>query len=262
MGEERERVLRVIARHFLAVARTPPAKFSGIRRRPSALALLAGVALLAGAGMALAGRLPWWPAARPPAIAVAAQPPAAGNAAWPGGAAAHPSGANGANGANSAAALPPAPPMSFSVPVRVAVPSIGVSAPVIPLGANPDGTVAVPSLATPQLTSWFDEGPAPGQQGPAAIYGHVDTAAAGPAVFYRLGDLVSGDVADVIRADGGVARFQVYRVAEYAKDAFPTVAVYGATRNPELRLITCGGVFDAATGSYLDNIVVYARLVR
>ena len=81
-------------------------------------------------------------------------------------------------------------------------------------------------------------------------------------MFYRLGDLVPGDTVDVTRANGGVARFQVYRVAEYAKDAFPTMTVYGATSNPELRLITCGGVFDAAAGSYLDNIVVYARLVR
>jgi sortase (surface protein transpeptidase) len=151
--------------------------------------------------------------------------------------------------------------MPFSEPLRVAVPSIGVSAPVIPLGENPDGTVAVPSRTTPQLTSWFDEGPAPGQLGPAAIYGHVDTAA-GPAVFYRLGGLLPGDAINVIRADGTIARFQVYRVAEYAKDAFPTMAVYGYTRAPELRLITCGGVFDPATESYLDNIVAYARLVR
>jgi sortase (surface protein transpeptidase) len=144
----------------------------------------------------------------------------------------------------------------------MAVPAIGVNAPVISLGENPDGTVQVPSLTTPQLTSWFDDGPAPGQPGPAAIYGHVDTAAAGPAVFYRLGDLAPGDAVDVTRADGSVARFQVYRVAEYAKGAFPTTAVYGNTPGPELRLITCGGAFDAATGSYAENIVAYARLVR
>jgi hypothetical protein len=84
----------------------------------------------------------------------------------------------------------------------------------------------------------------------------------GPAVFYRLGALLPGDTVEVTRADGTVATFQVYRIAEYDKDAFPTMTVYGATRNPELRLITCGGVFDPATRSYLDNIVAYARLVR
>jgi hypothetical protein len=30
---------------------------------------------------------------------------------------------------------------------------------------------------------------------------------------------------------------------------------------PSLRLITCGGPFDQATGHYTDNIIVYAHLV-
>ena len=151
-------------------------------------------------------------------------------------------------------------PLPFSAPVQVAIPAICVHASVIPLGENPDGTVRVPPLSEPQLTSWFDDGPAPGQTGPAALYGHVDTAATGPAVFFRLGDLVSGDTVDITRVDHRVAVFTVYRVAEYHKNAFPTMTVYGDTPGPELRLITCGGVFDVATGSYLDNIVAYARL--
>ncbi len=155
---------------------------------------------------------------------------------------------------------PPAAPLSFSAPVQIAIPAIGVRAAMIGLGENPDGTVRVPALSTPQLTSWFDDGPAPGQTGPAAVYGHVDTAASVPAVFYRLGDLLPGAQVDITRADHRVAVFAVYRVAEYAKDAFPTMTVYGDTPGPELRLITCGGAFDAASGGYLDNIVVYARL--
>ena len=280
MGEERERALRVVARHFLAAARASLPKISGTkdipvervslqrlfsdpgdgafpgpRRRRPALAPLAGMTLLAGAGMTVAGLLLWSPAARPPAVGIAGGSPAAGTATWPFGAAAR-------SPARAPVALAPAaPPMPFAVPARVTVPAIGVSASVISLGENRDGSAAVPSLMTPQLTSWFDEGPAPGQSGAAAIFGHVNTAA-GPAVFSRLGDLVPGDTVEVTRADGTVARFQVYRVAEYVKDAFPTAAVYGYTPAPELRLITCGGAFDAATRSYRDNIVAYARLVR
>ena len=37
--------------------------------------------------------------------------------------------------------------------------------------------------------------------------------------------------------------------------------MYGPTPDAELRLITCGGAFDAATGHYLSNIVVYATEV-
>jgi hypothetical protein len=36
--------------------------------------------------------------------------------------------------------------------------------------------------------------------------------------------------------------------------------VYGDIDHAGLRLITCGGAFDDATGHYLDNIVVFATL--
>jgi len=50
-------------------------------------------------------------------------------------------------------------------------------------------------------------------------------------------------------------------VQEVAKATFPSGMIYGNTRYPGLRLITCGGPFDTATRQYLDNIVVYTHLV-
>jgi hypothetical protein len=226
--------------------------------RPGIRALLwaapAGV-LLAGAAM-IGFALPWSrPAPALPAISLG------GPATFPAAqAAAGPRGTVRCAPAPAVSAGAPARPLSFSAPVQVAIPAICVRASVIPLGENPDGTVRVPPLSRPQLTSWFDGGPAPGQAGPAALYGHVDTAAAGPAVFWRLGDLVPGDTVDITRADHRVAVFAVYRVAQYRKSAFPTMTVYGDTPGAELRLITCGGAFDPSAGSYLDNIVAYARL--
>ena len=35
---------------------------------------------------------------------------------------------------------------------------------------------------------------------------------------------------------------------------------YGAIDHAGLRLITCGGTYDAARHRYLDNVVVFARL--
>jgi hypothetical protein len=165
-------------------------------------------------------------------------------------------------GAATRRRLPPSPrPLPFSLPVSVSIPAIGVSASIEPLGESADGTVEVPALSTPFITSWFDEGPAPGQRGPAALFGHVDTAFVGPAIFYRLGDLRPGDTVSVTRADHRIAVFSVDRVAMFPKDAFPSQAVYGPTLDPELRLITCGGPFDGFAGTYLDNVVVFARLI-
>jgi hypothetical protein len=70
--------------------------------------------------------------------------------------------------------------------------------------------------------------------------------------------LRAGDRLYVSRADGTTAEFRVTAIETYLKDHFPTTAVYGPTPDPELRLITCGGTFDHATGHYLSNTIVYA----
>ena len=163
--------------------------------------------------------------------------------------------------ANGAPAAPPAftSPRDIAAPtdpVRVRLPSIGVDAPVTPLGRLPDGTVDVPREW--QTVGWFAEGPRPGDAGPAVLLGHVDSVQ-GPAVFYRLRELRPGDVVQVSTADGQVAPFSVTRVAQYPKDAFPTDEVYLPTLQREVRLVTCGGIFDRGTGHYRDNVIVFAE---
>jgi hypothetical protein len=148
--------------------------------------------------------------------------------------------------------------MSRSVPTSVSIPAIGVQAQIIPLGLNASGGVAVPSLTTPFLASWYDRGPAPGQAGAAVLLGHVDAASVGPAVFYRLGDLRPGNLVYVARRDGRTVVLRVSSVGLYPQDAFPAGRVYQYSRYPTLRLITCGGQFDWQTHLYLDRTIVFA----
>ncbi len=149
-----------------------------------------------------------------------------------------------------------------TTPVALRIPSIGVSAPVVGLGLNADRTLQVPPLtyAGTHEAGWYKLGPAPGQAGAAVIVGHVDSTS-GPAVFYRLGTLAPGSAVQVIAANCETASFVITSVEQYPKDNFPTKQVYGPTTDAELRLITCGGTFDPATGHYLSNIVAYARTV-
>jgi hypothetical protein len=143
-----------------------------------------------------------------------------------------------------------------AVPTRLQVPSAGIDAPLTGIGLDGDGLLTPPGdLAT---AGWFRQGPVPGRRGPAVIAGHVDGEHR-PAVFFHLRDVVVGDTVLVTRADRSTVRFTVSRVARYAKAAFPTAEVYGPTPGAELRLITCGGEFDRSTGSYRDNLVVFAR---
>ena len=151
--------------------------------------------------------------------------------------------------------------LSRSLPVRVDVPGIGVASPLLQLGVNPDNTIAVPPLERDSKAGWFQYSPTPGQLGPAVLLGHVDSAQWGPGVFYRLGALTPGQMVSVTRTDQTVAVFVVDRVESYRKDAFPSLQVYGNTPDAQLRLITCGGVFDPGSRNYENNIVVYAHLV-
>jgi len=146
----------------------------------------------------------------------------------------------------------------LALPVRLQIPAIDVSTPLVKLGRLPDGSLEVPKDW--DTAGWYDKGPRPGQPGPAVILGHVDSKT-GPAVFYQLRALRPGDTIRVGLADGRMLVFRVQRVQRYPKDQFPTEAVYFPTLNRELRLITCGGEFDYARHSYVDNIVVYATLV-
>jgi hypothetical protein len=141
------------------------------------------------------------------------------------------------------------------LPVRIEIPAIRVRAPVGRLGLNRDRTLEVPKDFGD--TGWYTGGPRPGEPGPAVIAGHVDSQT-GPAVFYRLGALHRGDTIAVVGRDGSRVRFTVRHSARYRKDDFPTALVYGPTRGPALRLITCGGSFDRGSGHYLDNTVVFA----
>lgn len=140
--------------------------------------------------------------------------------------------------------------------LRVSIPSIEVDSPLTPLSLDPDSGVLIPPQSY-DIAGVYADGPVPGQRGPAVVAGHVDSPT-GPAVFYRLEEMVVGDTISVSLSDGERIDFRVIDVASYPKIEFPTDLVYGPTPARELRLITCGGGFDRSRSTYADNIVVYA----
>jgi hypothetical protein len=139
--------------------------------------------------------------------------------------------------------------------VSIAIPTLDLSGPLDELGVADDGELLAPE--DPSRAGWYAGGVVPGDRGPAIVGGHVDSRR-GRGVFFALRSLRPGDMVEITRSDGRVARFAVSRVQQVAKDRFPTAAVYGPTPQPELRLITCGGRFDRTARSYTDNVVVEA----
>jgi hypothetical protein len=145
-----------------------------------------------------------------------------------------------------------------SAPTRVSIPRLHVRARLVRLGVDSTGAMQVP--ADPARPGWFDLGPTPGALGPAVIAGHV-TWNRSPAVFFGLATLRRGDHVLVDRADGRTTVFAVRRIPRFDKARFPTRQVFGAINHAGLRLITCGGRYDAAAHRYLANVVVFATLV-
>jgi sortase (surface protein transpeptidase) len=146
-----------------------------------------------------------------------------------------------------------------SIPRRLSIPSIDVNAGIGVVGLQSNDQVEVPPNT--RVVSWFRYGPTPGQPGSSVILGHVDSYV-GPGVFFRLRDLKAGASIQVILADDVTATFRVIKVVQYSKTDFPDRLVYGPHGGRLLNLVTCGGVFDHATGHYESNIVVFSRLVR
>lgn len=151
------------------------------------------------------------------------------------------------------------PIMSSSTPTTLRIPKLSINAPFTdPLGLLEDGEVAVPDSDTE--VGWYKYGPTPGALGPSVILGHVDSYT-GPAVFFYLGQLESGDDVYVDRADGSTAHFKVESLERPRQSDFPTARVYGNIDHAGLRIITCTGIYVKGKQRYTNNLIVYARLV-
>ncbi|MEJ2870910.1 class F sortase [Actinomycetospora sp. OC33-EN08] len=151
--------------------------------------------------------------------------------------------------------------MAASTPTTVSVPSIGAESSLIETGQQANGELEVPPLQTPMQASWYDKSPSPGTLGPSVILGHVNGYGK-PGIFYKLKDVKAGDQVLVKRQDGQTGVFTVSNVDTVPKAAFPAEMVYGDTPDSQLRLITCGGVFDPSAQSYEANVIVYANLTE
>ncbi|MGI5165302.1 sortase domain-containing protein [Spirillospora sp. CA-253888] len=152
-----------------------------------------------------------------------------------------------------------------ALPTSLAIPSIGVSAPVTRVGRDENGAIAAPPLSAPRTAGWDEAGPAPGEPGAAVLVGHLGTLT-DPAVFARLRELDLGAIVGVVRADETVAVFRVTATervpkGKFSGEGFSTGRVHAAgprAERPELRLITCAGRYVASRRGYADNLIVYA----
>ena len=155
------------------------------------------------------------------------------------------------NQPQAAPAVVPGP----SFPVRIALPTLGVDAPVVSVGLQSDGSMEIPGVSE---AGWYQYGTVPGDVGGSAVIAaHVDYNRK-PGVFFELRRLELGADIAVTDLAGEVHRYVVSERFQVDKQALPTPELFRSDGAPTLTLITCGGSFDRGARSYTDNIIVRA----
>lgn len=143
-------------------------------------------------------------------------------------------------------------------PTSVTIESLGISAPVDPVGTDSEGSTEIPEDVW--RAGWFRHGPSPGSEtGSSVITAHVDSDQQGAGVFFRLRDVQQHDRVTVTDTENETIEYEVVALAHYRKTELPMAKLFRSDGPHRLVLITCGGVWDADTRSYADNVVVIAE---
>jgi LPXTG-site transpeptidase (sortase) family protein len=146
--------------------------------------------------------------------------------------------------------------VNSGLPIRLKIPTINVDATVEYVGVTLDGNMGVPK--GPDDVAWFQFGPRPGDIGNAVIAGHYGWKNGIPAVFDEASKLQKGDNI-TIEDDKGILTTFVVRESRLLDEHADASSVFGSSDGKaHLNLITCEGVWNPATKSYSERLVVFA----
>ena len=149
-------------------------------------------------------------------------------------------------------------PLKASVPVRLTIESINVTADVTPTGLTSDGDMAIEE--NPEQVAWYKLGPKPGEEGSAVVAGHYGWKNGIASVFNDLNTLAKGDEISMTNEDGTTLTFVVTRTALYTPDQDATNVFRSDDGKAHLNLITCQGSWNNTASTYSERLVVFTDL--
>jgi sortase A len=141
-------------------------------------------------------------------------------------------------------------------PTKMSMPSLGVEAPIVPVGLDDDGAMAAPT--DPDTVAWYRLGPGMGVAGNVVLAGHINWAGRTRA-FGFLDQLEPGDPILVIDDDGHGYQYVVESSHWVRAEGAPVDEIFASTGETVLTLITCGGEYVASSREYLDRLIVRAK---
>jgi len=159
----------------------------------------------------------------------------------------------------TAPALDTVRPKRLEAPVwRLVIASIGVDAPIEPVGLDAQHAMAAPSRL--DNVGWFSQGPAPGEAGDAVIDGHYGLPST-PAVFRHLDQLRPGDTMQVIWPDGRQLQFRIATAAVLPANSPAPADVFSRSGPARISMITCAGTWEQGQRTYSERLIVTAELM-
>jgi sortase (surface protein transpeptidase) len=146
-------------------------------------------------------------------------------------------------------------PVIRDYPMYMAVPSVGLYAPIQNVGINAKGEMDVPSGKTNNI-GWYKYGASPGEQGSAVLDAHVFAA------FSKLQYV--GPNADVYisMASGKILHFVVSSSTVYPLKGLSSNILFANDGIERMNLVTCAGNLTADRSTYDHRLVVYTTLVE
>ncbi|MGB3329574.1 MAG: class F sortase, partial [Thermomicrobiales bacterium] len=145
-----------------------------------------------------------------------------------------------------------------AVPVSIAATAIGLDAKVEIL-ETVNGDMQDPT--TPNQAAWYKETAKLGGGGNTVMAGHLNYWGVPEGVFFALDQLKAGDTIAVTGNDGTVYTYVVDWVKQVDATVAPGDDIVGATAQPSLTLMTCGGPWNSAVSEYTQRTVVRAHLI-
>lgn len=125
------------------------------------------------------------------------------------------------------------------------------------VGVEEGGILGVPSDW--YAAGWYKDGAKAGEDGNVIIDGHYDTNTGAPGAFWELKDLQVGDKVSLTDSLGRRFDYVVREQLSISITDPERAKVFASSQAKELTLITCGGVWDYASGTYNKRLVIKAE---
>jgi sortase (surface protein transpeptidase) len=142
-------------------------------------------------------------------------------------------------------------------PLLMQIPKISLVAVIERRGLDSDSSMESPSH--PQCVAWYRFTGRPGSAGSAVFAAHRDWWGAGPAAFWRLGQVCPGDFIELQTVAGPDLCYRVTDKRLFDASDVPVAEILGPGSGEWLTLLTCAGPCDRSTREYSARLMLRAE---